>query len=232
MRSLFLISRALNARKRKIFALFFALAASVGISGAKQLEVAALQVGNVIMVGDQPVNTCCPPVQFGSAMIQDGTTYELIRATVDDSKNVTEAADGPYYVLKASDGTYFFKDKEYPVTAISDGLVVMATDPEYGDVTALAVHEPVKPKINIAYVDSLGNPLASEQVEFNSPEAPEIEGFTFVRWDVLPGALKDGFKLQAVYTENTPSGAPAKKVGKFTLVRKDETNEYILETDK
>ena len=77
-------------------------------------------------------------------------------------------------------------------------------------------------------MDSLGEPVANEVVAFNRPEAPEVEGFTFVRWEVQPGALKDGFKLQAVYTENEPSGAPAKKVGKFTLVRKGETNEYIL----
>ena len=35
-RHFFMISRALNARKRKIFALFFALAASIGLSWAQE----------------------------------------------------------------------------------------------------------------------------------------------------------------------------------------------------
>ncbi len=86
------------------------------------------------------------------------------------------------------------------------------------------------PNTPVHYVDSLGEPVANEVVAFNRPEAPEVEGFTFVRWEVLPGALKDGFKLQAVYQPASSTlNAPAKvKVGKFTLVRKDETNEYIL----
>ncbi len=84
----------------------------------------------------------------------------------------------------------------------------------------------------VAYLDSLGNKAAQETAVFNRPEAPEVAGFTFVRWEVIEGPLSEGIKLQAIYAENQPSGAPKKQVGKFTLTRMGDTNEYILQTAK
>ena len=90
----------------------------------------------------------------------------------------------------------------------------------------------INPNTNVVYLDSLDNTAAQEIVAFNRPEAPEVAGFTFVRWAVIEGPLSEGIKLQAVYAENEPSGAPKKQVGKFTLTRKGDTNEYILQTAK
>ena len=90
----------------------------------------------------------------------------------------------------------------------------------------------INPNTNVVYLDSLDNTVAQESVAFNRPEAPEVAGFTFVRWDVVEGPLSEGIKLQAIYTENEPSGAPKKQVGKFTLTRKGDKNEYILQTAK
>ena len=90
----------------------------------------------------------------------------------------------------------------------------------------------INPSTNVVYLDSLDNTAAQETVAFNRPEAPEVAGFTFVRWDVVEGPLSEGIKLQAVYAENEPSGAPKKQVGKFTLIRKGDKNEYILQTAK
>ena len=84
----------------------------------------------------------------------------------------------------------------------------------------------------MAYKDSLDKTVVQETVAFNRPEAPEVAGFTFVRWDVVEGPLSEGITLQAVYAENEPSGAPKKQVGKFTLIRKGDKNEYILQTAK
>ena len=89
------------------------------------------------------------------------------------------------------------------------------------------------PNTQVMYLDSLGQPVAQENVAFNRPEAPEVAGFTFVRWDVIEGPLSEGIKIQAIYAENEPSGAPKKQVGKFTLIRKEGAeNEYILQTAK
>ncbi len=93
-------------------------------------------------------------------------------------------------------------------------------------------HWAIDPNTPVVYLDSLDNTAAQETVAFNRPEAPEVAGFTFVRWDVVEGPLSEGIKLQAIYTENEPSGAPKKQVGKFTLTRKGDKNEYILQTAK
>ncbi len=89
-------------------------------------------------------------------------------------------------------------------------------------------HWAIDPNTNVAYLDSLNTVAAQETVAFNRPEAPEVAGFTFVRWDVVEGPLSEGITLQAIYTENEPSGAPKKQVGKFTLIRRGDKNEYIL----
>ena len=74
---------------------------------------------------------------------------------------------------------------------------------------------------------------AQETVAFNRPEAPEVEGFTFLRWEVVEGPLSEGIKLQAIYQAKTALSAPKKTVGKFTMVRKEDAeNEYILQTAK
>ena len=109
-------------------------------------------------------------------------------------------------------------------------IVSIATGSE-GDKNYVA-HWAINPNTTVAYLDSLDNTAAQETVAFNRPEAPEVAGFTFVRWDVVEGPLSEGIKLQAVYAENEPSGAPKKQVGKFTLTRKGDKNEYILQTAK
>ena len=93
-------------------------------------------------------------------------------------------------------------------------------------------HWAINPNTNVVYLDSLNTVAAQETVAFNRPEAPEVAGFTFVRWEVVEGPLSEGIKLQAIYTENEPSGAPKRQVGKFTLIRKGDKNEYILQTAK
>lgn len=90
----------------------------------------------------------------------------------------------------------------------------------------------INPKTVVVYKDSLDNTVAQETAAFNRPEAPEVPGFTFLRWDVVEGPLKAGIKLQAVYAAKQPSNAPKQTVGKFTLVRQGDTNEYILQTAK
>ena len=94
-------------------------------------------------------------------------------------------------------------------------------------------HWTLDPNTNVVYKDSLDNTAAQETAAFNRPEAPEVAGFTFVRWDVVEGPLSEGIKLQAIYQAKTALSAPKKTVGKFTMVRKEGAeNEYILQTAK
>ena len=93
-------------------------------------------------------------------------------------------------------------------------------------------HWELNPNTHVSYLDSLENQVGNEISTFNRPIEPEIAGFTFVTWEVKEGPLSEGITLQAIYTENEPSGAPKKKVGKFTLSRRGDKNEYILQTAK
>ena len=87
---------------------------------------------------------------------------------------------------------------------------------------------------NIRYVDKNSSLVSSEQLTFHVPEAPVFEGFTFLRWEFVGGAMSEGLTIQAVYQANTPTSAqevytnpsnPAQK-----LIR--EGNVYILKGDK
>jgi uncharacterized repeat protein (TIGR02543 family) len=114
-------------------------------------------------------------------------------------------------------------DVPQPIVKITTGSV--------GDKHYVA-HWELNPNTNVYYLDSLDNTVGYEMSTFNRPIEPDIDGFTFVRWDVIEGPLSEGITLQAIYTENEPSGAPQKRVGKFTLVRQGDKNEYILQTAK
>lgn len=70
--------------------------------------------------------------------------------------------------------------------------------------------DPEPTQVTISYTNSVDNgSVDQEEVELHVPEAPEFEGFTFVKWAVVAGDLADGIEIQAVYTANDPQSAPA-----------------------
>lgn len=86
----------------------------------------------------------------------------------------------------------------------------------------------------VNYLDRSGELLRSKQLTLHVPAAPVIEGFTFLRWQVVAGAVKDGVTVQAVYESDDPTAAPevytnpANKAQK--LIRNG--NVYILNDGK
>ena len=60
---------------------------------------------------------------------------------------------------------------------------------------------------NVNYLDKGGSLIKSEHIGLYAPEAPEIEGFTFVKWQAS-GDTEEGIVLQAIYESNTPTSAP------------------------
>jgi len=99
--------------------------------------------------------------------------------------------------------------------------------------TTLYAHWAIDPNTTVLYLDSLNNTLDQEVAAFNRPEAPEVEGFTFLYWIVKEAPLSEGIELHAFYKANNPATAPKKQtVGKFTMVRAGEENKYILELTK
>ena len=86
---------------------------------------------------------------------------------------------------------------------------------------------------DVNYVDKAASVIRSERATLYAPQAPEIEGFTFVEWVVVASDLADGISIQATYQANEPTSAPvvvnpANKSQK--LVRNG--NVYILTESK
>jgi hypothetical protein len=73
-----------------------------------------------------------------------------------------------------------------------------------------------------------------EAQKWQVPHAPRIEGFTFLKWQVLPGDLAEGIVLQAVYEANNPTEAPAVYTNPANPAQKliKNGNVYILTDDK
>ncbi len=73
-----------------------------------------------------------------------------------------------------------------------------------------------------------------EAQKWQVPHAPRIEGFTFLKWQVLPGDLAEGIVLQAVYEANNPTEAPAVYTNPANHAQKliKNGNVYILNGDK
>lgn len=100
--------------------------------------------------------------------------------------------------------------------------------------TIIGVATPADSIYNVVYMDQAGIQLDAEAVTLHLPVAPEIEGFSFLKWQVVAGDLENGIYIQAVYTANEPTNAPevytnpANKAQK--LIRNGKV--YILTDDK
>ena len=104
---------------------------------------------------------------------------------------------------------------------------------EFGSIIAIPGTDVETEEYNINYLNKSGNVIDSELVTLSLPTAPEIEGFTFLKWVVVANDLSDGINIQAVYTSDTPTSAPevvnpANKAQK--LIRNG--NVYILTDTK
>ena len=98
---------------------------------------------------------------------------------------------------------------------------------------AVGVPEPIEPEgteVAINYLDKDANLIDSDAVSLLLPEAPEFEGFTFLRWEILAGNLEDGINIQAVYEADGQQSLPAEVVNPSNPARKlvREGNVYVL----
>ena len=66
--------------------------------------------------------------------------------------------------------------------------------------------------VQVSYLKHDNSLYFMEMQSWQVPLAPRIDGFTFVKWQVLEGDLSDGVRLLAVYTQDTPTAAPAGEV--------------------
>ena len=89
--------------------------------------------------------------------------------------------------------------------------------------------------VQVTYLEQDSSLYYMEAQNWEVPVAPRIDGFTFLKWQVLAGDLADGIVLQAVYekSESTDNNAPSVEEttgAAAKLIR--EGNVYILRDDK
>lgn len=84
------------------------------------------------------------------------------------------------------------------------------------------------------YLDNSSAELCNDTVTLRVPMAPNIEGFTFLKWQVVAGDLDDGIHLHAVYTANTPTSVSSEVINPKNSLQKliRDGNVYILTDDK
>ena len=88
--------------------------------------------------------------------------------------------------------------------------------------------------VQVSYLKQDSTLHYMEVQNWQIPHAPRIEGFTFLKWQVLPGDLADGIVLRAVYTANQPTSAPAVYTNPANPAEKliRNGNVYILTGEK
>ena len=128
----------------------------------------------------------------------------------------------PLYVPAESIDAYKAADQWKDFTNI---LPISGTEPE---------PETEEVICNIRYTDKNSTLVSSEQLTFHVPEAPEFEGFTFLRWEFVGGAMSDGLTIQAIYQANVPTSAPEVVTNPANPTQKliREGNVYILRDGK
>ena len=89
--------------------------------------------------------------------------------------------------------------------------------------------------VNVTYLKADSTLHYMEVQNWEVPHAPRIEGFTFLKWQVLAGDLAEGIVLQAVYTANEPTDVESPSLqgrsGEASKLIK-EGNVYILRDDE
>lgn len=63
--------------------------------------------------------------------------------------------------------------------------------------------------VTVNYQDKNGATLSNETFTFHFPEAPEVEGFTFLGWRPVPEIIDGSITIQAVYESTASSYSPA-----------------------
>jgi hypothetical protein len=93
---------------------------------------------------------------------------------------------------------------------------------------------PQDANLDVIYIDPSNNEIQRDSVTLHLPASPKIEGFTFLKWQVVAGDLEDGIFIQAVYTADEPASAPEVYTNPANHAQKliRNGNVYILKDDK
>ena len=133
-------------------------------------------------------------------------------------------------------GSYVFSyvDTSIPLYVPAESVEAYQTADQWKDFTnIIGLDDGDEEDSNIRYIDPSNNELGSETVSLHLPDVPEIEGFTFLKWQVVAGDLEEGIIIQAVYQADESTSAssvytnPANPAQKLIC----NGNVYILTDD-
>ena len=149
----------------------------------------------------------------GGVTVPQTLCDSLITATANYGYHFAQWSDGntdnPRIIDPLEDMTLIAMPKRsYRFVQWSDGVtdnprtIVLTSDTV---LTAEFIHVL---EVNVNYLDKNGSLIQNEEVVFYAPDAPQIEGFTFIKWTAVSDNLEEGLTIQAVYEANTPTSAP------------------------
>ena len=160
-----------------------------------------------------------------------GTTYNIV--PVGCTMTITVQPQENYLLssltINGEDVTANVVNNEYSIVINGSATYSINAEFEYNDTP-----QPQGEYVSIVYVDKDSEYIDSQSVTLYLPEAPEIEGFTFVGWQPVAAIIEETITIQAIYKADEPSTAPTVYTNPANHAQKliRNGNVYILTDDK
>ncbi len=127
-----------------------------------------------------------------------------------------------------------------PTNPTRDGYVFIGWDEDYSkiwsDLTVIAQYEEGRQlQYEVLFTNSQdSSEIYSEYIEIILPNAPEIEGFTFIGWRTISALINDTIQIEAVYRADQPTSVSAVIFNPSNPSQKliRDGNVYILRGEK